>query len=188
MANTKVVTGKVRFSYCNIFEPREPQGGGEAKYSVTLLIPKSDAQAKQLIDAAVEAAKKNGVSTKWNGKMPAASKLTLPLRDGDEEFPDDPNYRGMWFMNANTGLERKPGVRVLEHGQLAEALDNDDFYSGCYGCATVGMYPYNVSGNMGVACGLNNVVKTRDGERLAGGKSAEEDFGDLVGDSMACLD
>ena len=188
ISETNLRLGEVRFGYVHVFSPRAKEDGSEDKYGVQLLIPKSDAQAKQLIDAAVEAAKKNGVSAKWNGKMPAASKLTLPLRDGDEEFPDDPNYQGMWFMNANTGLERKPGVRVLENGQLAEALDNDDFYSGCYGCATVGMYPYNVSGNMGVACGLNNVVKTRDGERLAGGKSAEEDFGDLVGGSMACLD
>lgn len=177
-----------RFGYVHVTAPRKREDGSDDKYGVQLLIPKSDVQAKKLIDDAIETAKKNGVSTKWNGKMPVASKLTLPLRDGDEEFPEDPTYEGMWFMNANTGLDRKPGVRVLENGQLVEALDQDDFYSGCYGAATVAFYAYNSNGNVGVACGLNNVVKTRDGEKLAGGRSADQDFDDLVSAAGSCLD
>ena len=91
-------------------------------------------------------------------------------------------------MNASTSTDRKPGVRVLDGGQIVEALDGDDFYSGCYGCATVNFFPYNSNGNMGVSAGLNNVIKIEDGERLAGGHSAEEDFGDLTGDAASCLD
>ena len=91
-------------------------------------------------------------------------------------------------MNASTSKDYKPGVAVLENGQMHEALDSDDFYSGCYGCATMNFYPYNAKGNMGVAAGLNNVIKTRDGEKLAGGHSAEQDFADLVGDISGLLD
>lgn len=187
ISETAVRIGEVRFSYAYLFAPRANDDGTE-KYSVQLLIPKSDTTAKKILDAAIEAAKQNGVSAKWNGKMPAPAKLRLPLRDGDEEYPGDPIYEGMWFMNASTSKDYKPGVAVLENGQMHEALDSDDFYSGCYGCATMNFYPYNAKGNMGVAAGLNNVIKTRDGDKLAGGHSAEQDFADLVGDISGLLD
>ena len=185
---TSIRLGLVRFGYVNVFVPRKNEDGTDSKYSVQLLIPKKDTQAKALIEAAVEAAKEKGKTSKWNGKIPPASKLTLPLRDGDDEFPDDPTYEGMWFMNASTSADRKPGVRILDGGQIVEALDGDDFYSGCYGCATVNFFPYNFNGNMGVSAGLNNVIKIEDGERLSGGHSAEEDFGDLTGGAACCLD
>lgn len=181
---TSVRIGECRFSYAFVFAPRKKDDGTEGKYSVQLLIPKSDKVAKKLIDDAVEAAKQAGISGKWNGKLPPASKLHLPLRDGDEEFPDDATYEGMWFMNA--GSVQKPGIRVLENGQMHEALDSDDFYSGCWGAAVVNFFAYNTSGNVGVAAGLNNIIKTRDDESLGGGRSAETDFGDMV--SGDCLD
>ncbi len=188
ISDTSIRLGLVRFGYVNVFVPRKNEDGTDSKYSVQLLIPKKDTQAKALIEAAVEAAKEKGKTSKWNGKIPPASKLTLPLRDGDDEFPDDPTYEGMWFMNASTSADRKPGVRILDGGQIVEALDGDDFYSGCYGCATVNFFPYNFNGNMGVSAGLNNVIKIEDGDRLAGGHSAEEDFGDLTGGAASCLD
>lgn len=175
---TSVRVGELRFSYSYVFAPRKNEDGTDGKYSVQLLIPKTDTQAKALLEAAIEAAKQAGVNSKWNGKMPPASKLHTPLRDGDDEYPEDPTYEGMWFMNASSS--QKPGVRVLENGQMSEALDADDFYSGCWGAAVVNFFPYNTSGNMGVAAGLNNVIKTRDDERLGGGRSAETDFGDMV--------
>lgn len=182
LSPTAVRLGEVRFSYAYLFSPRANDDGTE-KYSTQILIPKSDTMAKKLIDDAVEVAKKNGVSTKWNGKMPVASKLKLPLRDGDEEYPGDPLYEGHWFMNASTSVEHKPGVAILENGQVVQALDGDDFYSGCYGCVTLNFFPYAAKGSNGVAAGLNNVIKTRDGEKLAGGHSAEQDFADLLGDA-----
>ena len=179
---TSVRLGEVRFSYANVFAKRKNDDGSDGKYTVCLLIPKADAQAKKLIDAAVEAAKQAGVQNKWNGKLPSAAKLHLPLRDGDAECPDDPNYEGMWFMNASS--TQKPGVRVLENGVMSEALDSDDFYSGCWGAVVVNFFPYSVSGNVGVAAGLNNLIKTRDDERFGGGRSADADFGDMASDSF----
>ena len=179
---TAIRIGEVRFSYANVFSPRKKDDGTDDKYSIQLLIPKEDATAKKLIDGAIEAAKQAGVSGKWNGKLPPASKLKLPLRDGDEEFPEDANYEGMWFLNASTPLTNKPGVRVLEEGQIVEALDEDDFYSGCWGCAAINFFAYNTSGNQGIAAGLNNCIKTRDDKRLGGSRSAEQDFADLAMD------
>ena len=188
ISETSLRIGEARFGYVNVFAPRRNEDGTDGKYSVQILVPKENTAAVQLIEAAVEAAKRAGVTEKFGGKTPAASKLHLPLRDGDEEFPDDPVYSGMYFLNASTSKDRKPGVAVLANGQVQEALDGDDFYSGCWGCATVNFYAYNTSGNMGIAAGLNNVIKTRDDERLAGGKTAEQDFGDLVSDAMSYLD
>lgn len=185
ISETAVRLGEVRFGYVNVFKPRSNDDGTE-KYSVHLLIPKTNTEAKKLIDEAVFAAAKNGVSSKWDGKRPA--KLKTPLRDGDEEFPDDKTYEGMWFMNCSSSKDNKPGVAMLEDRQVVPALDNDDFYSGCYGSASINFFPYNTKGNKGVAAGLNNVIKTRDGERLAGGKTAEEDFADLAGDLAGLLD
>lgn len=188
ISETCIRLGEVRFGYVHVFSPRKNEDGTDGKYSVQILIPKTDATALKLIEDSVEAAKRNGVSSKWNGKMPPASKLKLPLRDGDEEFPEDPDYEGMYFMNASSSASRKPGVRVLENGSMSEAIDEEDMYSGCYGCVTVNMFPYNTSGNVGVAAALNNLIKTRDGERLSGGHTAEEDFNDLVASAQACLD
>lgn len=167
MASTKVVTGKVRFSYANVFEPKSINGG-DAKYSVALLIDKKDKKTLAKIEEAIEAAKEEGKG-KWGGKIP--KKLKLPLRDGDEER-DDEAYAGKMFINANSAS--KPGV-VDE--DLNPIMDQDEFYSGCYGRASVNFYAFNSNGNVGIAAGLNNLQKLAEGDRLSGGSSAEEDFG-----------
>lgn len=167
---SKVVTGKVRFSYVNIFNARSINGG-EEKYSICLLIPKDDKVTLAKINAAVEEAIEEGISSKWNGKKPA--NLKLPLRDGDVER-ETPECVGMYFLNANS--KQRPGIVDRD---LCEILDADEVYSGCYGRASINFYPYNANGNRGVGVGLNNVQKLSEGERLGGNKaSAESDFGD----------
>lgn len=174
MANnneTKVITGKVRFSYANVFEPRKNDDGTE-KYSVSLLIDKDDTKTINSIKKAIESAKKAGVS-KFGGKIP--SKLKEPLRDGDEEREDDENYKGKYFVNANATT--KPGL-VDSKGR--PIIDSTEFYSGCYGYASITFYAFNSKGNKGVACGLNNLMKTDDGEPLGGRSRAEDDFANLI--------
>lgn len=171
MASTKVVTGKVRFSYANIFKSRSYNGGDE-KFSVCLLINKEDKATIKKINEAVEAAIQEGISSKWNGKKPA--NLKLPLRDGDIDREDDEACAGMMFLNANS--TQKPGIVDKD---LMEILDPDEVYSGCYGRASISFYPFNVNGNRGVGVGLNNIQKLSEGERLGGSRaSAEDDFSD----------
>lgn len=171
MASTKVVTGKVRFSYVNIFKSRSFNGGDE-KFSVCLLINKEDKVTLKKINAAIEAAIQEGISSKWNGKKPA--NLKLPLRDGDIDREDDEACVGMYFLNANSN--QKPGIVDKD---LVEILDPDEVYSGCYGRASINFYPFNVNGNRGVGVGLNNIQKLSEGERLGGSRaSAEDDFSD----------
>lgn len=179
MSTTKVVTPKahpVRFSYAHVFEP-QAMDGSEPKYSTNVLIPKTDTVTVNMINAAVEAAKAQGKSSKWDGKIP--SHLKTPLRDGDIERPDDETYHGMWFLNASSKM--KPGVV----GPDAEPLmDRSEFYSGCHGRVSLNFYPFSAKGNKGVGAGLNNVQKLEDGEALSGGSSAQEDFGDGADDLM----
>lgn len=169
--STKVITGKVRFSYANVFEPTAMQDGQTPKYNVSIIISKSDTKTVEAIKKAIEAAKEAGKSkiADKNGKIPV--NLKTPLRDGDEERPDDLTYKNSYFINANS--ERKPGIVDRD---LNPIMSRDDFYSGCYGRASINFYAFNVN-SKGIACGLNNLQKLEDGERLAGGSSAEEDFG-----------
>lgn len=170
-ASTKVVTGEVRFSYAHVFEPASIEGS-EPKYSVSILIDKNDKKTLSRVKAAIEAAKQAGLS-KFGGKIPA--NLKLPLRDGDTEREDDEVYAGKYFINANA--KTKPGI-VDKGGN--PIIDTTEFYSGCYGHASITFYAFNTSGNKGIACGLNNLMKTRDGEMLGGRASAEDDFADLI--------
>lgn len=171
--STKVVTGKVRFSYVNIFKSRAFQADQDAKFSICLLIPKEDKATLKKIKAAIDEAIQEGVSSKWNGKKPANVKL--PLRDGDEERADEaPEYEGMMFLNANS--TQKPGIVDKD---LNEILDPDEVYSGCWGRASINFYPFSVNGNKGIGVGLNNVQKLKDGEHLGAARaSAESDFDD----------
>ncbi len=171
--STKVVTGKVRFSYVNIFKSRAFQADQDAKFSICLLIPKEDKATLKKIKAAIDEAIQEGISSKWNGKKPANAKL--PLRDGDEERADEaPEYAGMMFLNANS--TQKPGIVDKD---LNEILDPDEVYSGCWGRASINFYPFSVNGNKGIGVGLNNVQKLKDGEHLGAARaSAESDFND----------
>jgi hypothetical protein len=163
----KVVTGKVRFSYANVFTPKASVEGGAPKYSVSIIIPKTDKESIAKIQKAFEDTKASAASY-FGGTVPKG--LKGGLRDGDEE-KDDPAYAGCYFINANSA--QKPGVVDAD---LNPILDQSEFYSGCYGRASITFYPYNAQGSKGIACGLNNVQKLEDGEKLGGATSAAADF------------
>lgn len=169
--STKVITGKVRFSYAHVFEPVAMAEGQDPKYQVSLIIPKSDLKTLEKIEKAIEAAKvvgKDKISK--NGKLMPG--LKMPLRDGDEDRPDNPEYADCMFINCSSKI--KPGIVDKD---LNPIMSQDEFYSGCYGRASINFYAFNNAGNRGIACGLNNLQKLADGEPLAGGASAETDFG-----------
>lgn len=168
MSTTKVITGMVRFSYANVWEPRAMDENSEPKYSVSILIPKKDKVTLKKIKDAIEAAKEQGKS-KWGGKIPGG--LKLPLRDGDTDKPDNPEYEDCMFLTASSS--QRPGII---DAQMNDILDKDEFYSGCYGRASLNFYAFAV-GSKGVAVGLNNLQKLKDGDNLTGRTSAQDDFG-----------
>lgn len=170
---TKVVFGPCRLSYTHVFTKYSPEGdNGKAKYMTNVLIPKDEKETVEAIKKAIEAAKKEGIVSKWGGKEP--KKLDMPLRDGDTDKEDDEVYDNHYFLNAKSTT--RPGI--CDKNKVA-IVDEDEIYSGVWAYVSVTFFAYDVSGNRGVACGLNNIMKFKDGERLGGRASAESDFGGI---------
>lgn len=166
--NTKVVTGVVRLSYANVWEPKAINDGAE-KYSVSLIIPKSDKKTISNIETAIDNAIKEGVS-KFGGKIPNKAALKLPLRDGDLER-DDEAYKDSFFVNANSTTAPQ-----IVDTKVQPILDRNEVYSGVYARVSITFYAFNSNGNKGIACGLGNIQKVRDGEPLGGRSNAIDDF------------
>ena len=171
---TKIVTGVCRLSYANIWQAKSINGGAP-KYSTSVLIPKSDTKTIAKVKAAIQAAYEEGEGKlKGNSKSaPSLASLKTPLRDGDIERPDDEAYAGHWFLNANSNTA--PGVVDASREPI---YDTSEIYSGVYARVSLAFYAFNSNGNRGIACGLQNIQKVRDGESLGGKAKAEDDFDD----------
>ncbi|MBR0515135.1 MAG: DUF2815 family protein [Clostridia bacterium] len=171
---TKVITEKnTVFSYLTVNEPKTPIGGGTPKYSVSLIIPKSDTETIQKIRKAIRAAYDEGQNRlKGNSKfLPALEDLKTPLRDGDKERPGDEAYKDAYFLNASS--TSKPGLVGRDCTPL---FDSSEWYSGISGKASINFFAFNTNGNRGIACGLNNLQKLKDGTPLGGHSRPEDDF------------
>ena len=164
--NTKIVVPG-RFSFVNVWEPKSINGS-DPKYSISLIISKSDKKTVAAIQKAIEAAKQDGLA-KFGGKIPA--NLKTPLRDGDIDRPDDPNYEDCYFINTNS----KDAPQIVD-AKIQPILERSEVYSGCYGKVSINFYAFNTNGNRGIAAGLGNVQKLSDGESLGGKSRAEDDF------------
>lgn len=165
----RVVTGKeTRLSYAHVWEPTSINGGPE-RYSVSLLIPKSDKKTIDAINKAIDEAIEEGAS-RFGGKKPNRASLKTPLRDGDTER-DDEAYKGHYFINANS----KSAPQIVDK-DVNPILDQDEVYSGCYARVSISFYAFNSNGNKGIACGLGNIQKIKDGEPLGGKTKAVDEF------------
>lgn len=175
---SKVITSPfVRWSYCHVWEPKATNGG-TPKYSVSLIIPKSDSETVAKIKNAIQDAYQQGAQRlRGNGKtLPPLQAIKTPLRDGDIERPDDPAYKGAFFVNASSNMQ--PGIVDINCQRI---IDQSEVYSGVYGRASINFYAFNQNGNRGIACWLNNLQKCSDGDPLGGGKSRpEDDFADAA--------
>lgn len=184
---TKVVTGKVRLSYCHLFEPYAQNPEQDPKYSVTILVPKSDKATVKKIQAAQKAALEAGKEKKFGGRIPSNWKNTFRDADSDEEeetLEKNPEYAGHYFMSVSN--KTKPGV-VDQNVQ--PILDATQVYSGCYARVSMNAFAFNTQGNRGVSFGLNHVQFLADGEPLGNVSKAEDDFdsvedGDDAGDDF----
>lgn len=168
VTDSKVVFGPCRLSYTHVFSKYNPDGDDKnAKYMTNILIPKSEKETVEAIKKAIETAKNAGVVSKWGGKEP--KKLDLPLRDGDDK--DDDVYADHYYINAKCST--RPGI--VDRSK-APIVDEEEMYSGVWAIASVTFYAYDTNGNRGIACGLNNLMKFKDDEKLGGRASAENDF------------
>lgn len=180
MANskTKVVTGLVRLSYANVWEPKAANENAQPKYSVSIIIPKSDKETLKKINDAIDAAIEEGIG-KFGGKKPNKAAIKLPLRDGDIEREDDEAYKGAYFVNANSVT---PPQIVDTHVQ--PILERSEVYSGVYARVSINFYAFNSNGNKGIACGLGNIQKVKDGEPLGSRTNAADDFEAVAADEL----
>lgn len=168
----------VRFSYCNLFQPKAPFNNptGEPKYSVTVLVPKSNTAAKAAIDQAIAQAIDAGVAGKWNGVRPPQPASCV--HDGDGPRPSDgtaygEECKGCWVFTASCTSSHPPFV---VDAQVQPIIDPTQVYSGMWGNVSVTFFAYNSAGKKGIGCGLNGVQKVRDGEPLGGHITAQEAF------------
>lgn len=168
----KVVFGPCRLSYTHVFSKYVVNGDEKgAKYMTNILIPKTETATVNAIKAAIDAARKAGIVSKWSGKDP--KNLESPLRDGDDK--DDETYEGHYYINAKSAT--RPD---LVDRNSAPIVDEEDIYSGVWCIASVTFYPYNSNGNRGIACGLNSLMKFKDDDRLGGRSSASHDFEGII--------
>lgn len=174
----RVVTGTVRLSYVHLLKPRQPRPGSteEPKFSVTLLIPKSDVATMQRINAAIQAAIQDGVGSKWNGVRPPQP--ALPLYDGDgvrqNGEPFSAECKGHYVMTASSRQQPE-----IVNANMEFIINPTEIYSGMYARVSIRFFAYNSNGKKGIGCGLGNVQKVGDGAPLAGGASAADDFGGM---------
>ena len=171
-----------RLSYAHIWEPSENLSG-QSKYSASLIIPKSDTQTLARVNNAIQAAIEMGKHKLVNARGVLPAQIKTPLRDADAEGIDDKAYQGCMYFTASSN--RQPQI-VDRHVQ--PILDRSEVYSGCYCKVSVNFYAFAVEVNKGIAAGLNNIQKLRDGERLGGAPSAEEEFEDITDEELAEYD
>ena len=181
--DTTLRIGPVRLCYAHLNEPHNLPGTdpSTAKYQTSFLVDKKDKKTIDAINKAIEAAKQRGITSKngkptvWGTKIPDASKLNIPLQDGDDRERGEDEFKGFMYINAKAN--RKPGV---VDKKCAPILDPEEIYSGMWAVLVVSFFPYSNAGNKGVGCGLENVMKTSDGERFGGGAlSPQAAFDDL---------
>lgn len=173
-----VTTGEARLSFVHLTKPYAAIPGQEEKFSTTILIPKSDADTMNRINAAIEAAKQRGINEKWNGQCPPI--VPTPVYDGDGVRPSDgmpfgAECKGHWVFTASAKVDYPPEIVDANRNPI---INHSEIYSGMYGRVNVTFYPYSFSGKKGIGCGLGPVQKLRDGEPLSGGHvSAAQAFG-----------
>lgn len=171
-----IVLKNVRLSYVKLFEPEE-DSSGQPRYSVRILVPKSNAPAKALIDRAIAAATKLA-KNKHGNAFPDSPKTSV--HDGDGVRPSDgqsygPENAGHWIFTASSKYQ----PTLLDASK--QPATEDDLYSGCYAHVGITFFGYNAGMNKGIGVAINNVMKAGDGERLGGNYySADDDFADIA--------
>ena len=180
---TTAVVQNVRLSYVNVFKPFSNNSDLPPKYSTTILLPKSDLNSKQRLDAAIQVAAQKGLNEKWNGVMPPV--VATPIHDGDgvkqDGTPFGDECKGCWVFTASANADRQP--QIVDQN-VQPILNQSEIYSGVYANVAINVFPYLHTGKKGVGFGLTHIQKVRDGEVLGGAPvSADKVFTALGGTS-----
>ncbi len=179
---TKCLIGEARMNFVHVFAPDSFDEKSKPKYSVVLTFPKTNKELYKKIQAAIDECTEKAKS-RYGGTLPKKFNI-VEIQDGadwDEKF----NLEDEWVIKASSSY--KPEIlkkgKVMGKVQLITITDEDEFYSGCYGYASVAFYKYDTGVSKGITCGLNSVLKSRDGERLGSGTgNVEADYAGVLDD------
>ena len=167
------MTPVFRLSFPSLFQPSKPRNAKpeqEAKYSCAMLFAKGE-NLDKLKKAAADAARE-----KWGDNIP--KELKTPFRDqGAKEY--DGYEDGAIFITATS--KQRPGI---VNQRVEPIIDESEMYPGCYCQATVRAFAYGggqTGFSPGIAFGLQNIQKVKDGDSLAGRSKPEDEFQPLDG-------
>ncbi|MBC3179375.1 DUF2815 family protein [Corynebacterium lujinxingii] len=177
--SNRAVKAQGRLSYPNLFTARAANETAKPKYGATLLIPKTDTATVERIQAAIDAAVKDGIERRiFKGAVDPSRSKYPPLRDGDTPKDDGSErgeeFAGHWFISAKAPGD-KPRPAVVD-ANVQPVMDESEIYAGCYVNMFVEFYAYENSGNKGIAASLRGTQFVRDGDRLGGETLEAEDM------------
>ena len=163
----KVTTKKIRMSYPHIWEKDQNE-----KYSMTVLVPKSDKDTVDKIMAAVKGVYDENKNGALKGLL--FDEVAKPYHDGDGRKPKGGAYgdecKGCYVINAKSNNP----VPVVERDPKVTCTDESHIYPGCYGRVNLGFYAYNSNGNRGIGAFLNGIQTYNYGDRIGNNFNAEE--------------
>ena len=173
LLTTKVVTPEITCSFPYLFEVSDYTG----KYGLSIPIPEDEKEFIKKLNNCIG----NAAENKWGktSRKEIGKKIASPLRSGNDEKGDDEVYQDTVFFSANSN--KRPGV--VDKG-VNPVMDQEDVYPGCIIRASVIFYAYDFKGKKGVACGLQNVMKVKDGTPLGGKSNPADDFGEYADTSF----
>ena len=183
-------TPEARLSFPYITEQKTDKKSGEKKgYGVSLLIPKDGKGTPEFLKA-LRGLVKESIQSKFGDNIPNKlrgeykANKAYPMRDGDDATNFETHreeYKGHYVATLNAG-KQPPGCLVRKFGTRALSKEEieTEFYAGCYVIATLNTYAYD-NESKGVAIGLQNLIKMREGVPFGAARTAAaDDFGDLL--------
>jgi hypothetical protein len=172
-----------RASFPELFEAVSMDEGGKKKFSVSAVwTPSLFSDRDKVLWKAIRSAMNDACLGRFKIAFKDLPKnYNTGLRDGSERADMSGYGEGTKFANLTTMM--RPGVIDLKKNKIGPEEGNaDEIYAGCYCRATVTVYSYD-NRSKGVAIGLMNVQKVKDGERLDSRTDAAGDFDDEVDDA-----
>ena len=165
----KFITPPARLSYPSLFKTSSFRGDDSGKYEATFIFD-ADVDLSRLKALELNALKEKfpKMSDEDIKAQVKSGAMNWPFRKGDEK-PNAPELEGKVFFKASS--KERPGV---VDDRLDPITEPGEIYPGCWVLASVNVYAFDNRAK-GVAIGLRNVQKVRDGEPLGGGRSRPED-------------
>lgn len=181
--NTKLVTPEGMLTWAWLFKPRQSKNGRDPMFVCDIVFTPAALQTPEW--AAMKQAAAACAGEKFGDRLQglvAAEKFISPFWKNERKIdaatgklPKGYEPGGMYITIKS---QQPPGIRILTpQGALVPCTDEKDIYPGCIVRASVDVWAYD-NESKGVSFGLFNILKVRDGERLAGERSnADDDFG-----------